>query len=215
MPPNFKCDADSWPWIERYTKKMFQFTMGMAEEPTTKAIWIWHIWADFDWVCFHRSLQLEKVCKRKHVLWNRFLESSFCNRIDFSRFFEFVTPVVSADAGTKPNESTVNEDVSDDGSLSEDQQVKKKKNREKVGFRDRKVIACLPNLCELFTIWFLNIFCWFWFFELFMFQFLFIIPLCGTKLPLTFSKKNKNQTLIFMRLDHWVWKSYACIFNAR
>lgn len=143
MPPNFKCDADLWPWIARYTKKIFQFTMGMAEEPTTKAIWIWHIWADFDRMCFHRSLQLEKVCKQKHVLWNRFLESTFCNRIDFSRFYEFVTPVVSADAGTKPNESTVNEDVSDDESLSEDQQVKKKKNREKVGFRDRKVIACL------------------------------------------------------------------------
>lgn len=49
---------------------------------------------------------------------------------------------MSADAGRKPNESTVNEDTSDEETLTEDQQVKKKQKREKVGFRDRKVIAC-------------------------------------------------------------------------
>ncbi|XP_055295888.1 calcium uptake protein 1 homolog, mitochondrial-like isoform X2 [Sitodiplosis mosellana] len=60
---------------------------------------------------------------------------------NWKRFYEYVTPVVNADAGTKPKDSTVNEeDSSDDESLSDDQQVKKKQKREKVGFRDRKII---------------------------------------------------------------------------
>lgn len=55
-----------------------------------------------------------------------------------------MTPIVYADAGTQPKDSTVNGETtsastSDDESLAEDQQVKKKPKREKVGFRDRKV----------------------------------------------------------------------------
>lgn len=62
------------------------------------------------------------------------------NILIFTRFSEYVTPAVSADAGTEPN-STVTDDTSDDESLADDdQQVKKKQKREKVGFRDRKVI---------------------------------------------------------------------------
>lgn len=53
-------------------------------------------------------------------------------------------PIVNADAGTQPKNSTVDEDTapssaSDDESLSDEQQIKKKQKREKVGFRDRKV----------------------------------------------------------------------------
>lgn len=54
-----------------------------------------------------------------------------------------MTPIVYADAGTQPNDSTVDGDTAasstDDESFSDDQQVKKKPKREKVGFRDRKV----------------------------------------------------------------------------
>lgn len=73
-------------------------------------------------------------------------DTNFANKtgesnIDFlPRFYDFVTPVVNADAGTQPKDSTVDEDSSDDENLSEDQQVKKKQKREKVGFRDRKVL---------------------------------------------------------------------------
>lgn len=56
-------------------------------------------------------------------------------------------PIVNADAGSQPNDSTVDEETSsesatDDESLSDDQRVKKKQKREKVGFRDRKVYFC-------------------------------------------------------------------------
>lgn len=55
-----------------------------------------------------------------------------------------MTPIVYADAGTQPKNATVDGDTassstSDDESLADDQQVKKKPKREKVGFRDRKV----------------------------------------------------------------------------
>lgn len=94
------------------------------------------------------------------------------HRIDFSRFNEYITPVVSADAGTKPNESTVHGDTSDDESLSEDQQVKKKPKREKVGFRDRKVnarnrwtIATHDFFIYMFSFYSSRWFCcYFWFF---------------------------------------------------
>lgn len=46
-----------------------------------------------------------------------------------------MTPVVNAEAG-----ASVNEDSIDDEELSDDQQVRKKQKREKVGFRDRKVM---------------------------------------------------------------------------
>lgn len=92
-------------------------------------------------MCFSRSVQLEKVKKNVFHWFRYFNANQILNRIDFSRFHEYITPVVSADAGTKPNESTVHDDTSDDESLSDDQQVKKKPKREKVGFRDRKVNA--------------------------------------------------------------------------
>lgn len=68
--------------------------------------------------------------------------------IDFyTSFYEYLIPTVNTDAGAEPNatNSTVNEDMSDDESAADDQQVKKKSKKEKVGFRDRKV---LPNYLQ-------------------------------------------------------------------
>lgn len=64
-----------------------------------------------------------------------------------------MTPIVYADAGTQPKNATVDGDAassstSDDESLAEDQQVKKKSKREKVGFRDRKVKSEQINSIE-------------------------------------------------------------------
>ncbi|XP_031622899.1 calcium uptake protein 1 homolog, mitochondrial-like isoform X2 [Contarinia nasturtii] len=55
-------------------------------------------------------------------------------------FDEYIAPVVNADAGAEPKYSSVDEDTTDDEGLSDDQQVRKKQKREKVGFRDRKII---------------------------------------------------------------------------
>lgn len=62
-----------------------------------------------------------------------------------------MTPIVYADAGTQPKNAEVDGDAasastSDDESLADDQQVKKKPKREKVGFRDRKVKISLPEI---------------------------------------------------------------------
>lgn len=59
--------------------------------------------------------------------------------------YDYLIPSVNADAGTEPKsgtKSTVADDSSDDDSITDDQQVKRKAKKEKVGFRDRKV---MPN----------------------------------------------------------------------
>lgn len=63
--------------------------------------------------------------------------------IDFYHsFYDFMVPTVNADAGTEPKNasSTVDEDMSDDENIADDQQVKRKTKKEKIGFRDRKVL---------------------------------------------------------------------------
>lgn len=68
-------------------------------------------------------------------------------RFIFCRFYSFIIPNVYADAGAQPNDpesNAVDEDISDD----DDQQVKKKAKKEKVGFRDRKVIIQI-YLCNV------------------------------------------------------------------
>lgn len=65
----------------------------------------------------------------------------------FHSIHEYFVPNVKADAGTQPNaESTINEESSDDEGVADDQQSKKKQKKEKVGFRDRKV---MPNIIQL------------------------------------------------------------------
>lgn len=77
--------------------------------------------------------------------WKYLLLTAITIKINIDNFHsihEYFVPNVKADAGANAG-STVNEESSDDEGVADDQQAKKKQKKEKIGFRDRKV---MPNI---------------------------------------------------------------------
>lgn len=180
-------------------------------------------------MCFSSHIQLETVSAQRKRAKSRVSENVIYWFL--TRFYELVTPVVNADAGTEPKDSTVDEDLSDDENLSDDQQVKKKQKREKVGFRDRKV-SFLSTLFPsthitlwltqkrvqytIHSFWFfisVDFFSTFFFFEIFHTIFVSFPSVFATMEPIKPNLPNFNHSSA--DVDNWVWKSYAIIFDAR